>query len=76
VLMYEIDRPGMVSIVVFSLDGSVVRVLHRGRMANGEYSTTWDGRNNTGDIVARGIYFVRFVAPGIDEYRKVIVAKD
>jgi flagellar hook assembly protein FlgD len=54
----------------------VVRVLHRGRMGRGEYSTTWNGRNNSGDIVARGIYFVRVVAPGIDEYRKVIVAKD
>jgi hypothetical protein len=29
-----------------------------------------------GDIVARGIYFIRVVAPDIDEYRKVVVAKE
>jgi len=76
VLVYDIDRPGMVTVTVFGLDGSVIRSLHRGRQGTGSYRFGWDGRNNTGQIVARGIYFVRVVAPGVDEYRKVIVAKD
>ncbi len=76
ILLYEIDRPGIVTIHVFTLDGSIVRTLQRGRLGSGEYRTAWDGRNNSGAIVARGIYFIRIVAPGIDEYRKVIVAKD
>ncbi|MFW5827266.1 MAG: FlgD immunoglobulin-like domain containing protein [Alkalispirochaeta sp.] len=75
VLVYEVDRPGLVTVNVFSLDGSVVRSLQRGRQGSGTYRTAWDGRNNSGDVVARGIYFVRVVAPGVDEYRKVIIAK-
>jgi hypothetical protein len=35
----------------------------------------WDGRNLSGDPVARGMYFIRIVAPGIDEIRKVIVVR-
>jgi len=76
VLNYELERPGMVSVIVFGLDGSVIRTIHRGRQGNGTYQYAWDGRNNSGDIVARGIYFIRVVAPGVDEYRKVLVAKD
>jgi hypothetical protein len=76
VLVYDIDRPGMVTVTVFGLDGSVIRSLHRGRQGTGSYRFGWDGRNNTGQIVARGIYFIRVVAPGVDEYRKVIIAKD
>jgi fibronectin-binding autotransporter adhesin len=35
----------------------------------------WDGRNSGGRIVAKGIYFIRIVAPDIDETRKVLVVK-
>jgi hypothetical protein len=76
VLTYEMERPGIASVIVFGLDGNVIRTIHRGRQGAGTYRYTWDGRNNSGQIVARGIYFIRVVAPGIDEYRKVIVAKD
>ncbi len=76
VITYDLDRPGMATVIVFDLGGSVVRTIHRGRQASGSYRYTWDGRNNSDRIVARGIYFIRVVAPGIDEYRKVIVARD
>ena len=35
----------------------------------------WNGTNNSGNAVARGIYFIRVVGPGIDETRKVMVVK-
>jgi hypothetical protein len=75
VLHYVLSEAGMVTINVFTLDGSLVNVLHRGRQDAGEYSTTWDGRNVGGRPVSRGIYFIRVVGPGIDEYRKVMVVK-
>ena len=77
VLTYELDEAGMVNVLVFALDGTLVRTIHRGRQGAGTYRYTWDGRNQGDRVVARGIYFIRVVAPGgIDEYRKVIVAKD
>jgi hypothetical protein len=76
VITYETDREGMASVQVFTLDGSLVKVLHRGRQVRGTHTYAWDGRNMNGDIVARGIYFIRVVAPDIDEYRKVVVAKE
>jgi len=68
-------RSGVVAAQVFALDGSLVRVLQRGRQAAGDYSLFWDGKNASGDIVARGIYFIRVVAPDIDETRNVLVIK-
>ncbi len=75
VLNYRIDRPGMVVINVFTLDGDLVRILQRGRQGEGLYNIAWDGTNNSGDIVARGFYFIRIVAPGVDEVRKVLVVR-
>jgi hypothetical protein len=75
ILNYVLERQGMVIINVFTLDGDLVRVLQRGRQGSGTYNLGWDGRNSNGDIVARGFYFVRIVAPGVDEVRKVLVVR-
>jgi autotransporter-associated beta strand protein len=74
-LHYILGDSGRYLIQVFNLAGDLVDVLYKGTRAPGEYTTAWDGRNRAGDIVARGIYFVRFIGPDIDEMRKVLVVR-
>jgi len=74
-LRYLLESGGNVKIQVFSLSGDIVAVLREGRQNAGEYDVFWDGRNSGGRIVAKGIYFIRIVAPGVDETRKVLVVK-
>jgi hypothetical protein len=74
-LRSHLVRGGRVTVQVFTLDGNLVRVLYRGHRAAGEYIDPWDGKNNGGRAVARGMYFIRVVAPDIDEIRKVMVVK-
>jgi hypothetical protein len=75
VLTYEVPRAGMVTINVFTLDGQLVKTLVRGRQGEGRQIVSWDGFNASGQMVASGLYFIRVVAPDIDEIRKVLVAK-
>ena len=75
-LHYEVTEGGTVTIQVFDLSGNLVEILQRGYQAPGEYLVSWNGRNRGGSIVARGIYFIRYVGPGrIDQIRKVLVVK-
>ncbi|UCF98314.1 MAG: T9SS type A sorting domain-containing protein, partial [Spirochaetaceae bacterium] len=74
-IVYTVTRPGPVTIQVFTLSGDIVKVLQRGQKTQGSYTVTWDGRNGGGRPVARGMYFIRIVGPGVDEYRKVLVVK-
>jgi hypothetical protein len=74
-LLYELSQQGTVTITVFDLKGDIVDILYRGRKDSGSYSTTWDGRNRGGRVVARGLYFIKVVAPGVEEIRKVLVVK-
>jgi hypothetical protein len=66
---------GAMTATVFTLDGDVVRRLYNDRQAAGTYTYFWDGKNNAGLPVARGVYFVRVVAKGMDEIRKVLVVR-
>jgi hypothetical protein len=72
---YVTTEAGIVTVQVFTMDGDIVDILYRGRRDAGEYSTTWDGKNRAGTTVARGVFFVSVVGPGINEIRKVLVVK-
>ena len=74
-LNYVLDSASMVRVNVFNVAGDLVDILQSGRQQAGEHSLTWDGTNRQGYPVARGIYFIRVMADGIDEYRKVMVVK-
>jgi hypothetical protein len=74
-ILYTMQKAGVIVAQVFALDGSLVKVLTRGRQAPGDYSVFWDGKNDGGSVVARGVYFVRVVAPGLDETRNILVVK-
>jgi hypothetical protein len=67
---------GNLTVTVLTLDGNVIKYLHRGRESSGSHLYSWDGSNNRGQAVSRGMYFVRVVGPGIDETRKVMVIKE
>jgi hypothetical protein len=75
VLYYLLDRGGRVTVQVFTMDGTLVRVLEQSGKEAGDYVVNWDGKNNGGRPVARGLYFIRIVAPDIDEIRKVMVVR-
>ncbi|MCL2210608.1 MAG: hypothetical protein FWB95_01655 [Treponema sp.] len=75
-IRYVLLRPGRVTIQVHTLDGSLVKSIRRNEHRDtGEYTESWDGTNNGGRPLARGIYFIRVVGPDIDEIRKVMVVR-
>ena len=75
VLEIVLPKSGSLTVQVLTLDGNVVKVLQRGRVEEGTYTYSWDGTNNSGAAVARGMYFIRIVGPEIDETRKVMVVR-
>ena len=75
ILKLDLAQKARVNILVMTLDGNIVKYLNRGSLDSGEYQFTWDGTNNSGKPVARGMYFIRVFGNGIDETRKVLVVK-
>jgi hypothetical protein len=62
-LSLSIARP--VEIKVYDLSGRLLRVIHDGPEANGQYTDkTWDGRNDQGKMVPPGLYLLRLAVNG------------
>ncbi|MGF7110268.1 FlgD immunoglobulin-like domain containing protein [Treponema pedis] len=71
-----VQKKGALTIQVMTLDGNIVKTLERSQKSGGTHFYYWDGKNNSGVSVARGMYFIRIAGPDIDETRKVMVTRD
>ena len=76
VLRVDLPEESNLKVLVMTLDGNIVDYLARGVTSSGEHYYSWDGSNRNGKPVARGMYFIRVMAEGIDETRKVLVVKE
>jgi hypothetical protein len=58
-IRYHLGRPAFeIRLDVFTVAGRHVRSLERGGRDGGEHSVAWDRRDETGVVVARGVYFL------------------
>ena len=72
---WNLELDADVSLQVFDASGRVVRTLATGRRAAGTYTTTWNGRDDAGRELARGIYFVQLKTPSEMVKTKTVLAR-
>lgn len=65
-----------ITVKIFSLSGSLVRPVEELDVKAGAiYTSSWDGRNSSGDMIASGIYFISVHGAHQSTIKKVIVLK-
>ncbi len=72
---YSLPREARVELRVFSPDGKLVRTLRSGREPAGLHSVVWDGRDDAGHRVGRGIYYCRLETGESRVVRKLVKTK-
>ena len=77
---YHLADAGDVELIIYSMQGSVVRRLALGHQQAGYYveknrAAYWDGRNVVGERVASGIYFYQLQTDNMSALRKMVILK-
>jgi len=72
---YKTAKDGSVSVIVYNLMGKQVRTLVSGSKPAGYYKALWNGRDDRGDAVPTGIYFIRMQSGDYSRVRKVMMMK-
>jgi hypothetical protein len=70
-----LDADGPVSLRIYDISGRIVRTVLAGDKAAGTYTEEWDGRNDIGNDVASGIYFIRLTAGNRTLTRKAVLVR-
>jgi hypothetical protein len=77
---YKLAHSSDVTIKIYNVQGQLVRNLNLGRREAGFYvskenAAYWDGRNDSGEQIASGIYFYRIKAGTFDATKRLVILK-
>ena len=77
---YAIAEDAQVTISVYNVAGQLVRTIDLGYVKSGEYlskadSAYWNGRNDSGERVASGVYFYTIKAGNFAATKRLVVLK-
>lgn len=61
-IRFQLPGESHVKLTLYNISGQLVRTLLNKRMSAGEWTETWDGRNEQGQQVPSGVYFYRLSA--------------
>ena len=74
-IQYSLPRAMPVRLVIYDVNGRLVRKLVDGVQDAGDQRATWDGRNEGGSAVGSGVYIYRLEADGTMLTRKMNLLK-
>ena len=69
---FSLARPATARLLVFDVQGRMIRRLVDGSRSAGWQTVLWDGRDDRGTLQPSGIYFYRLDSEGLSEVRKLI----
>ena len=77
---YQLAKSAEVTVFIHSTDGKLIRTLALGHLPAGVYHSRsraayWDGRNETGETVASGVYFYTLEVGDFTATRKMLIQK-
>ncbi len=75
VIVYQIPKRTNVQIRIFNILGQSVRSLLNKIQAPGKYFVTWDGKNDSGQIMPSGIYFYQLKAGKFKATRRMLLLR-
>jgi len=62
IIRYQVAHDAKVTLIIYNLLGQQVKTLVDGFISSGSHQVVWDGRNDSGEMVGSGIYFLKIVA--------------
>jgi hypothetical protein len=69
---FSLARPEAVELAIHDLSGRRVRMLQNGGLSAGPHRFEWNGRDDRGQRLPSGVYFVRYKTPARTLEAKVV----
>lgn len=72
---YSLAKDTFIHLGVYDVTGTLVRTLKRGVESAGDHEARWDGTDDSGAVIASGVYFARLRAEANIQVRKIVMLK-
>lgn len=74
-IRYSLAKAGHVTLSIYSVLGQKVRTLIDETQEAGSYQVIWDGRDERGEIVSSGVYFLNMTTGEFKRTQKILLIK-
>ncbi len=74
-ITFELENPKQVSIIIYDLNGNIIRALYDRNCDAGKYTLNWDGTSDNGGNVSDGTYYYIMKADEKQISKKMIYLK-
>ncbi|MBU1356455.1 MAG: T9SS type A sorting domain-containing protein [Candidatus Edwardsbacteria bacterium] len=74
-IKYSLKEPGQTSLKIYNILGAEIKTLINARQNAGSFSAPWNGRDNSGREVAKGVYFYKLVTGNFSATRKLMLLR-
>ncbi|MEI7811573.1 MAG: FlgD immunoglobulin-like domain containing protein [Ignavibacteria bacterium] len=74
-ISYQLASGGFVVLAIFDQLGREIKTLVSREQSAGQYSVSWNGKNETGNIVPTGVYFYALKSGDNTQIKKMILMK-
>ena len=74
-LDYQLPSSAHVQIVIYDPLGRKVKILVDGRQTAGTHTITWDGKDDAGEPLSAGVYFLRFQSESCAQTAKLVMIR-
>jgi glucuronoarabinoxylan endo-1,4-beta-xylanase len=71
-ISYQLNKQADVSVTVYDLLGREIRRFATGNQGAGAHGVLWDGKNNAGEAVSRGVYFYQLRVQNETQVKKML----
>jgi hypothetical protein len=72
---FYMPSPGVGELAIYDLSGRKIRTLATGDLSAGYQEISWDGRDDSGQPLASGMFFYVLEAGAVREVRKMVMSK-
>jgi len=66
-IYFSLPDPAFVQVMVQNIHGDRIKLISSGFLASGNYRFVWNGKNDNGQYVKEGLYFITISLP---EFKK------
>ncbi len=74
-ISYSVKKAGKVTLEVYNIKGQLVKTLVNDVKETGNYTTTWNGTDNSNKSVSSGVYFYKMKTGNYTATKKMILMK-
>lgn len=72
---FSLAQAGHASLKIYDSAGRLIKTLLDENRVADDYTVSWDGRNQSGDSVASGVYFYRLKTDAQEQTRRMVLMK-